>query len=75
MDIEMPGIDGLATSRAIRDIFQSAIHPWIVAVTAHVLVETRDKINSAGINDYMPKPVMLSNLKAMIENAFNSINH
>ena len=73
MDLEMPGIDGLATSRALRDVFRSETHPWIVAVTAHVIAETRDKIVAAGINDYLPKPVMLAGLKTTLERAFNSV--
>ncbi len=73
MDIEMPGMDGLAASRAIREVFQNDTSPWIVAVTAHVLSDTRDKIDDAGMNDYLGKPLLLTDLRSALERASSAL--
>jgi signal transduction histidine kinase/CheY-like chemotaxis protein len=59
MDLSMPEMDGLEATRQIRKIeadrgFQRTP---IIAATAHVLEEDRDKCRLAGMNDFIPKPI------------------
>jgi signal transduction histidine kinase/HAMP domain-containing protein/ActR/RegA family two-component response regulator len=56
MDIMMPGMDGYATIRAIREIPRFNALP-IVAVTGKVVPGERQRCLDAGANDYVPKPV------------------
>ena len=63
MDIKMPRMDGLEATRTIRQVNQ--IIP-IVALTANAYDSDRDKAYDAGCNDYMPKPIIASELRKMI---------
>ncbi|BCQ36286.1 histidine kinase [Erwinia rhapontici] len=56
MDIQMPEIDGIRASEAIRTLPQHANTP-IVAVTAHALDGEREQLIKAGMNDYLAKPI------------------
>lgn len=55
MDIQMPGLDGLTATGIIRNRLKSNVP--VVAMTAHVLAGERDKCISAGMNDYISKPL------------------
>ncbi len=54
MDIQMPEMDGLETTKAIRK-FNTGIP--IIALTAHAFKADRDKCLDAGMDDYISKPV------------------
>jgi len=55
LDIQMPLMDGYATSQAIRKELKSDIP--IIAMTAHALAGEREKCLSYGMNDYISKPI------------------
>jgi len=59
MDIQMPVMDGLETTRIIRNSdgheFESTIP--VIAMTAHVMKSDREKFLSAGMDDYIEKPL------------------
>jgi signal transduction histidine kinase/FixJ family two-component response regulator len=55
LDIQMPLMDGYATSQAIRKDLKSDIP--IIAMTAHALAGEREKCLSYGMNDYISKPI------------------
>jgi CheY-like chemotaxis protein len=65
MDVSMPGMDGMQATAAIRARGEAGRIP-IVGVTAHALREDRQKCIDAGMDDYLPKPVRLEALDAMI---------
>ena len=56
MDMQMPVMDGLAASRAIRLKQQFQSLP-IIAMTANVMESDRDKCTEAGMNDHLAKPI------------------
>jgi len=56
MDIQMPGLDGLDATRAIRQDPRTLGLP-IVAMTAHALPDDRVKSLEAGMNDHVTKPI------------------
>lgn len=65
MDCEMPVLDGYDASRRIRAWEQAQKRPRvpIIALTAHALMEHREKSLAAGMDDHLAKPVILDELR------------
>lgn len=72
MDIQMPEMDGLEATRTIRR-FDDPEHAniYIIAMTANALMGDRDTCISAGMNDYLPKPIDQKKLLAALSKASN----
>ena len=56
MDVQMPEMDGYDATRRIRADGRFADLP-IIAMTAHAMVEERQKAADAGMNDHISKPI------------------
>jgi len=66
MDVQMPEMDGLEASRAIRSKLPPSRQPWIIALTAHASDEDRDHCFQAGMNDFLTKPLRIDALVAAL---------
>ncbi|GAB7081656.1 hypothetical protein JCM14635_33290 [Megalodesulfovibrio paquesii] len=68
MDIQMPVMDGLEATLAIRDgqAGETVRHIPIVALTAYAMPEDRDRFLAAGMNSYLPKPVEFKALTRLL---------
>jgi signal transduction histidine kinase/ligand-binding sensor domain-containing protein/DNA-binding response OmpR family regulator len=66
MDIQMPNLDGLETTRIIRKEYGNK--PLILAMTANALTEDKLNCYQAGMDAYMSKPVNLGLLVASLKN-------
>ncbi len=64
MDCQMPVMDGFEATRRIRASKEGAIP--IVAVTADAMREDRERCLSAGMNDYISKPVEIAALRDVL---------
>lgn len=69
MDVQMPGMDGLETTKCIREGEKQAgdRHIPIVAMTANAMKGDRERCLSAGMNDYVAKPINAMELFAVME--------
>jgi CheY-like chemotaxis protein len=68
MDVQMPEMGGLEATRAIR-ANEGAASPRlpIIALTAHALKGDRERCLDAGMDGYLPKPIDVNQLIAMVE--------
>ncbi len=70
MDLHMPVLDGFGATEAIRALAPRDIGPVIVAVTADPLPETRQRADTAGIDDLLPKPLDVDDIAACLRRHF-----
>lgn len=66
MNIGMPKMDGIAATREIRARLPDANQPIIIAITAYLLPDGRERCLAAGMDDYILKPVTLADLAMML---------
>lgn len=68
MDVEMPTMGGFEATAHIRQHEQTTSgHIPIIAVTAHTQPGDRERCLAAGMDAYLPKPVMLETLRPVLE--------
>jgi len=67
MDIVMPLMDGIETTRVIRRCYPASEQPKIIAYTAYVHPDVRKKCLEAGMDDYITKPVRLNDMQAILK--------
>ena len=66
MDIQMPDMDGVETTRNLRALFGDAL-PTVVAMTAYSMREDRERFLSQGLDDYIAKPIRAQSLVAKVK--------
>ncbi len=66
MDCHMPELDGYQATAQIRAAEINGTHTPIIAMTAGVLVEDRERVLAAGMDDYVAKPVRPDQLEAAL---------
>ncbi|MHC8304011.1 hybrid sensor histidine kinase/response regulator [Pseudomonas sp. PB3P13] len=69
MDCEMPILDGFSATQQLRawEVGNQRIRTPVVALTAHILTEHKERARQAGMDGHMAKPVELSQLRELIE--------
>jgi PAS domain S-box-containing protein len=67
MDLQLPGLDGMEATARIRAGETPDRRAVIVALTANATSEDRARCLAADMDDYLPKPVRLATMRAMLE--------
>jgi CheY-like chemotaxis protein len=72
MDVQMPEMDGLAATVAIRSLHLAEHrYIWIIAVTANAFEEDIRRCLAAGMNDFMAKPIKPDDLRGCLARAID----
>jgi CheY-like chemotaxis protein len=71
MDVQMPELDGEATTRHIRSLGAAITQPHIIALTANALGGDRERYLQVGMDDYLSKPVHPADLQRALARASN----
>jgi two-component system, sensor histidine kinase and response regulator len=75
MDVQMPEMDGLDATRAIRAVERAAgTHIPIIAMTAHAMKGDRERCLAAGMDGYTSKPIRIRDLEQAIAQLISPIN-
>jgi signal transduction histidine kinase/DNA-binding response OmpR family regulator len=69
MDVQMPELDGLDTTRRIHERWSPETRPRIIAMTANALPEEREACFAAGMDDYVAKPIRPEELADALDRA------
>ncbi|WP_161781635.1 PAS domain S-box protein [Desulfohalovibrio reitneri] len=68
MDVQMPGLDGVEATKAIRrgEAGEDKADVPIVAMTAYAMVGDEESFRAAGMNDYLAKPVKVESIHEVV---------
>ncbi|HHY27636.1 MAG TPA: PAS domain S-box protein [Desulfitobacterium dehalogenans] len=67
MDIQLPRLDGIEVTKRIRESEGVQSHTPIIAITAYALKGDREGFLNAGMDEYIPKPVMMEELIMVLD--------
>jgi PAS domain S-box-containing protein len=73
MDVEMPEMDGFAATAVIREKEKiTGHHLPIIAMTAHAMKDDRQRCQSAGMDDYISKPIDSAKLFSTLDSVLSA---
>jgi CheY-like chemotaxis protein len=70
MDMSLPVLDGWETTRQLKDNTKTA-HIPVIALTAHAMIEDRNRCYAAGCDDYDTKPIEIDRLVSKMQLLMN----
>ena len=66
MDLQMPGMDGVETTRRLREVDGEQHRTPVIALTAHALADEQEALTRQGFDGYLPKPISNRQLEQTI---------
>jgi hypothetical protein len=72
MDVHMPGLDGLAATRLLRQLAAPANAVPVVALTADAFLENRERVMEAGMDDFLVKPAAPDEASQLLRRRFGA---
>ena len=72
MDVQMPEMDGLEATRFIRENME--YQPVIIAMTANAMPEDKELCLKAGMDDYLSKPMKITDIMEVLERWGKHVN-
>jgi CheY-like chemotaxis protein len=74
MDCQMPVLDGIEATRRLRCLEQEQGRPSlpVIALTANVMSQDRDRCRAAGMDDHLAKPFTPEDLSAVLKSHLHS---
>jgi signal transduction histidine kinase/CheY-like chemotaxis protein/HPt (histidine-containing phosphotransfer) domain-containing protein len=76
MDLHMPVLDGISTTKAIRNLQGPLADVKIIMVSADILPEARRLAFEAGVTEFLSKPVQATSLRQALNRSFEvNFNH
>lgn len=70
MDVQMPMMDGIEATTALRERESNSgrgLHQAVIALTAHAMTGDRERFLAAGMDGYLAKPIQPGELDAILE--------
>jgi PAS domain S-box-containing protein len=76
MDVQMPEMDGLAATAALRSReVSTGRHVPVIALTAHAMKGDRERFLEAGMDAYLAKPIQKDELWRTLANLYPTLDH
>ncbi len=73
MDVQMPEMDGVAATLAIREKEKATgLHQTVIALTSHAVAGDYERCLAAGMDGYLSKPIRPQDLDALLDNCIAS---
>ncbi len=66
MDLLMPKLDGIETTKRIKGMLAERKMPKIIAMTADTMMNSREACINAGMDDYLNKPISVEEIKTLM---------
>ncbi|RYZ38136.1 MAG: response regulator [Myxococcaceae bacterium] len=73
MDVQMPEMDGLETTRHLRTEVPASEQPWVIAMTANAMTADRRECLDAGMDDFLSKPIRVEELISALRRAWERL--
>lgn len=73
MDCQMPNLDGLEATQAIRSNPARFGNPYIIAFTAHAMEKNSSNCRESGMDDFLAKPVAIPDLQLALARAATAL--
>jgi CheY-like chemotaxis protein len=73
VDLQLPGMDGFAAAAQLRSLL--GVRPFLVALSANALANDAERLNAAGFEGFVRKPLSLRALPALLERAYERSQH